>query len=252
MDFQGKAIDYPGFLSKELFKKKFVDNMKRYIQYAQRIISKFSTAAAFRLDQRYQQYGNRGQYGNQIKEEIDRLLLALKDLRPKNILEIGTSRGRLLFRFAELATPGATMVGIDIKFPDGKDTIYAHIPAGHNVILLEADSHASSTVKQVENFFPSSIDFLFIDGDHSYEGVKLDFLCYFRLVRPGGMIVFHDIVNDFRTRYGVATYSNVGGVPKFWQEIKKDYEYTELINNSQQDGFGMGIIYIKGEQKINK
>jgi predicted O-methyltransferase YrrM len=36
------------------------------------------------------------------------------------------------------------------------------------------------------------IDFLFIDGDHSYEAVKRDFNLYFDFIRPGGTIVLHD------------------------------------------------------------
>jgi predicted O-methyltransferase YrrM len=35
-------------------------------------------------------------------------------------------------------------------------------------------------------------DFLFIDGDYTYEGVKRD-LMYSPLVREGGIIAFHDI-----------------------------------------------------------
>jgi len=37
-------------------------------------------------------------------------------------------------------------------------------------------------------------DFLFIDGDHTYEGVEGDFEMYSPLVRRGGIIAFHDIV----------------------------------------------------------
>jgi len=32
------------------------------------------------------------------------------------------------------------------------------------------------------------VDFLFIDGDHSYEGVKKDFEMYSSLVRKGGVV----------------------------------------------------------------
>ena len=45
------------------------------------------------------------------------------------------------------------------------------------------------------NFFireDIQIDFLFIDGDHSYEGVKKDFDLYSNIITPKGMIVIHD------------------------------------------------------------
>jgi predicted O-methyltransferase YrrM len=37
-----------------------------------------------------------------------------------------------------------------------------------------------------------SLDLLFIDGDHSYEGVKADWEAYKHLLRPGSIVVFHD------------------------------------------------------------
>jgi hypothetical protein len=40
--------------------------------------------------------------------------------------------------------------------------------------------------------FINEIDILFIDGDHSYQGVINDFLLYEELVKKGGYIVFDD------------------------------------------------------------
>lgn len=37
-----------------------------------------------------------------------------------------------------------------------------------------------------------SIDFLFIDGDHSIKGCKLDFDLYANKIKPGGFIALHD------------------------------------------------------------
>ena len=34
------------------------------------------------------------------------------------------------------------------------------------------------------------LDLLFIDGDHSYEGVRQDYKMYSKLVRDGGLIAF--------------------------------------------------------------
>ena len=39
------------------------------------------------------------------------------------------------------------------------------------------------------------IDFLFIDGDHSYKGVTTDFRLYSPLVKDYGNIAFHDIID---------------------------------------------------------
>jgi predicted O-methyltransferase YrrM len=39
----------------------------------------------------------------------------------------------------------------------------------------------------------NTIDLLFIDGDHSYQGVKADWLAYKDFLQPSSIVVFHDI-----------------------------------------------------------
>ena len=80
------------------------------------------------------------------------------------------------------------------------------------------------------------IDFLFIDGDHSYEGVKKDFEMYSPLVGSGGIIALHDIVP------GPPEY--VGGVSKFWKEVKRKFNHMEFVRNKKQQRFGIGILYV--------
>jgi len=90
-------------------------------------------------------------------------------------------------------------------------------------------------------------DALFIDGDHSEEGVAADFEMYGPLVRKGGIIGFHDIVADVFQRYGRPTPSSTGGVPRFWQKLKsRCSEYWEFIDDPEQDGFGIGAIRWNG------
>ncbi|RPH56645.1 MAG: class I SAM-dependent methyltransferase, partial [Acidobacteria bacterium] len=87
------------------------------------------------------------------------------------------------------------------------------------------------------------LDVLFIDGDHSYEGVRRDFEMYRPLVREGGLIVFHDIVPDFGQRYGASTRASTGGVPQFWAELKSRYpDVQEIIEDPRQDGYGLGVL----------
>jgi len=80
------------------------------------------------------------------------------------------------------------------------------------------------------------VDFLFIDGDHTYGGVKTDFEMYSSLVGKGGLIAFHDIVPG--------PPENVGGVPRFWSEIKPSFSYLELVKDWKQGGCGIGTIYL--------
>jgi len=43
---------------------------------------------------------------------------------------------------------------------------------------------------------PSELDFIFIDGDHSYEGIKKDWDIYSGKVKVGGVIALHDTANS--------------------------------------------------------
>lgn len=41
--------------------------------------------------------------------------------------------------------------------------------------IIRGDSHDSSTLKKVKRILNKKIDIPFIDGNHSYKGVKQDF-----------------------------------------------------------------------------
>jgi len=84
---------------------------------------------------------------------------------------------------------------------------------------------------------------LFIDGDHSYTGAIHDFLLYRHLVRAGGVIAFHDIVPDSYTRHGVRTSGYAGDVPRVWAELSACYRSTEFVDDRDQDGAGIGLLY---------
>ena len=97
---------------------------------------------------------------------------------------------------------------------------------------LRADSHAPETRAALEKALGGEkIDFLYIDGDHRLEGVRQDFEDYSPLVRPGGLVAFHDIITREPGHH----------VHRFWREIKDDYVHEELI--AQPDGNkGIGIL----------
>ena len=50
------------------------------------------------------------------------------------------------------------------------------------------------------------LDVLFIDGDHSYGGVRNDYDLYRNFVKPGGLIAFHDSICSANDMYGVPQF----------------------------------------------
>jgi predicted O-methyltransferase YrrM len=182
----------------------------------------------------------------QKKSEILRLIEIVRSLRPLTICEIGAAGGGTTLLLAQAAASNATVITVDSAFTQSRrDAVSYFGTAGQKVICLPKDSHSPETVHIVKDYLAGqSLDVLYLDGDHSYEGIKADFNLYSSFVRTGGLIVFHDIVLDYRTRYGIETSSYVGGVPQFWEELKAVHvKVEEIIEDSSQDGYGIGILY---------
>ncbi len=181
----------------------------------------------------------------QIKNEFMKLLEIVEARRPKYVLEIGTANGGALFCFSRLSSDDATILSVDLpegRFGGGYEEwrmpfFEAFKKGGQKQFLFRADSHEDSTLALVKDTLKDQkLDFLFIDGDHTYEGVKKDFEMYSPLVKNGGVVAFHDIVN------GPEDY--VGGVPRFWREIKPGHEYREFVESWEQGGYGIGVLFL--------
>jgi predicted O-methyltransferase YrrM len=185
---------------------------------------------------------------SQVRTEILQLLQLLQEQPPKTICEIGSYRGGTLALLSSAAHEAATMVSVDIHYPWNRRAVHSMLRrAGQRTVCLQADSHEPATVKAVmRQLHGQEIDFLFIDGDHSYAGVKSDFELFRPSVRRGGVIAFHDIVLDSRSRSSTKTASEVGEVPRFWSELKKSQVNTrDLVHDSQQDGYGIGVLQME-------
>ncbi|MEM3563682.1 MAG: class I SAM-dependent methyltransferase [Candidatus Jordarchaeaceae archaeon] len=182
---------------------------------------------------------------DQVKEEIVSLLKLVERLKPRVILEIGTAAGGTLFLFCRASDPKVTIISIDLPggrfgggYPKWKIPLYKSFAKDlQRIYLIRANSHDSKTLEKVKNFLRGRrIDFLFIDGDHSYEGVRRDFEMYSLLVRSGGMVALHDIV--------VHPPQTGCEVSKFWNEIKSGYKYVEIVKDWNQKWAGIGVLYV--------
>ena len=181
----------------------------------------------------------------QVKGEILEILRILDRMKLKTVVEIGTAKGGTLFLFSRTASKDATMISVDLPkgmFGGGyhkwKIPLYKNFASANQQIhLIREDSHSKATLGKVRMILDSKkVDFLFIDGDHTYDGVKRDFELYSPLVGEG-IIAFHDI----------AIHPPETGceVSKFWDEIKKKHEYIEIIENRDQGWGGIGLLIIK-------
>jgi len=184
----------------------------------------------------------------QVQSEILELLNIVDGMKPKTILEIGTANGGTLFLLSRVVHKNATIISVDLPggrfgggYPKWKEVLYKSFALpGQKLYLLRADSHKTETLKEVESILDGrEVDFLFIDGDHTYEGVKRDFEMYSNLVERERVIAFHDIVPG--------PVENVGGVPTFWREIRDRYKSKEIVKDWSQGGYGIGLLFLMNE-----
>lgn len=93
------------------------------------------------------------------------------------------------------------------------------------------------------NFFVKEdikIDYLHIDGDHSYRGVKKDFELYSQILSPNGIISIHDTDKSYYDSY-IKTddikdedWQSFDGVSRFVNQLKKKdgWQIIDLFNHN--------------------
>lgn len=104
--------------------------------------------------------------------------------------------------------------------------------------IILADSHKiSSLEKTIELLGGNKLDMLFIDGDHSELGVTQDFEMYSALVKTGGVIGFHDIVEPKEWPWVQ--------VHKAWPRIRNQFDPNN-VREWKHEGtrFGIGAIVL--------
>jgi predicted O-methyltransferase YrrM len=187
----------------------------------------------------------------QSRWEFQRLLEKVQQLRPKAMLEIGTANGGSLFALARVCSPDAHVISVDLpngSFGGGytrwKIPLFNAFAYGtQRLDLIRDDSHDSRTFDDVKARLGGRLlDFIFIDGDHTYDGVRRDLELYEPLVRPGGMIAFHDIV-ALDAGHPAGT-NDPGDVPLFWAHLSAVREDQELVDPDGTGGFGIGLISV--------
>jgi cephalosporin hydroxylase len=182
---------------------------------------------------------------NQVRDEIAQLASTVQSLRPGSVLEIGTANGGTLFLWTRLAASDATIVSVDLPsgllgegYPKWKLPFYKSFARDQQrIALIRGDSHDPTVYREVTRMLGTrQLDFLFVDGDHTYEGVKNDFRMYSPLVRKGGLMAFHDIVSH--------PPGSGCEVSKFWNEVESNYNGLEIVKDPRQGWAGIGLLYV--------
>ncbi len=159
-------------------------------------------------------------------------------LRPSVLVELGTHYGESYFGFCQAVDenrvdcrcyavdtwkgdPHAGFYG-DNVFQDVREYNRAHYAAFSTLLRCTFD-------QANPQFSDASIDLLHIDGLHTYAAVKRDFELWLPRVRPGGIVLLHDI----NVRHGDFE------VWRLWEELRDEYEHFEFHHS-----WGLGVLRV--------
>lgn len=177
--------------------------------------------------------------------------------RCKTYLEIGSLNGASMSLVMSDPDTQTRFVAIDLCLT-GKDHFGNKVsPAilqenidhfnvyGREYKIIPGNSHNSDVQKSAKKKVgDAGVDFLFLDGDHSHNGVRQDFYDYIDLVNSGGVIVFDDYdfiktvrsgVDSIVDEIGDQDFEVVGAFanPDFYSEYPIDMKISKKNMNSE-------------------
>jgi glycosyltransferase involved in cell wall biosynthesis len=132
---------------------------------------------------------------------------------------------------------------------------YIGMDISNKNVAICGNSHKPETLEKLKQILNGrQIDLLFIDGDHSLEGVTKDYNIYSPLVKH--IIAFHDITTAYDTDPKDPVH-----VVDFWKELEKSnkvdtlmtiYRYNSLGNNKFAPGRQMGIGLVIKQPRLSE
>lgn len=194
----------------------------------------------------------------QRRAEILPFLKETFPVPPSAVAEIGRAKGGTLALLCRVAAPDALVISLDLPGaihsgpvpPLNKGAwrgplLKAMAGPRQDLRLIDGDSRDPESVERFAAALGGrKLDLLFIDGDHTWEGVSSDYRLYSAFVRPGGVIAFHDI-NPGLEAFGVA-------VSRFWKETPLPGERREFIEDPAQVSYGIGALRLPAAEEEKK
>lgn len=174
----------------------------------------------------------------QHPDELPSLMSAAS--RASSYLEIGTRFGGTFNAMVRMMPPGSTAVAVDLPNAnwglDSEQELRRVTDVlredGYNVHLFLGNSQNEEIIGSVRELGP--FDVALIDGDHLYDGVKMDWQNYGPMSHT---VIFHDVAGESARKKKLQVE-----VPRLWREIKSEgYDTCEVIGRNSN--MGLGLVY---------
>jgi len=178
-------------------------------------------------------FGGTYEGGINLQQRIDEIVDLLMFLEDKtenvDFLEIGAASGGNTYVFNKYLDINSTCIVDDNNYP--KHGLISEILQDVEYDEFIGNSQSVEAIQYVKDK-GMLFDIIFIDGDHSYGGVKLDTINYIEFLKPGGFVIFHDTVT-----------MNCAGVVQWVKELTDGYyDNLEYIDTYYTN---LGITFFK-------
>lgn len=167
----------------------------------------------------------------------------IKNIRPKKILCVGSREGFIPAILASACKDNRTGRVYFVDAGYGRSDIGKHWsglgfwksgdPFKH-FSKIGVNKYITTYVMTTKEFWQKhahKYDYIYIDGDHSYEGVKLDYNLFWPRLNKNGLMLFHDVSVKYTKELGSF------GVWKFWKSLNNKRKIT--LPYGQNSGLGI-------------
>ena len=183
----------------------------------------------------------------QVRSELADAVAFVGAQRPRTVLEIGTANGGTFYAWCRGIDSVERAISVNLPRDLTPPAFLDRALPGVETHFVRGDSHTDAAYEAVvRRLDGDTVDLLFIDGDHTFEGVREDFERYAPLLSEDGLVAFHDIVTIERDTWNQ--------VDEFWATLADDEGAVEFrataydphdpmtISGTTVTGYGFGIL----------
>jgi predicted O-methyltransferase YrrM len=159
----------------------------------------------------------------------------LEKNKPKNVLEIGFATGRSCVT-SLVSTELVKLISVDINLDYMEAREHANFLTEEfkNLKIIEGDSKKIINSNFFKEEFPDGVDFVFVDGGHTYEDAYSDIVNCYDYINKDGYMIVDDYYSGYPDGCSIVDVNNA--VDNFVNERKLQ------IEKWNKNGKGFAII----------